>query len=57
MQQSKDYGEFPTTTRTTEINGKKYVVVNVYAGKKDFKKAFCDLAFRQVTADMKELNN
>ena len=43
----------PTTTNTETIDGKKYVVVSHYIGKKDFREVFGDIAFRQVLEEMK----
>ena len=47
-----EFGSAPTSTKQCEVGGKKYVVVSHYVGNKDFKKVFCDLAYRQVLADM-----
>ena len=45
-----NYSECKTTARTEDINGKKYIVVSHYAGRKDFKKIMCDYAFKQAIA-------
>ena len=50
-QLQKECERFPTTVRTCEINGKKFVVVSVYVGNKDFKKVFGDLAFNEALMD------
>lgn len=50
----EELGRYSTTTRVQKIKSNKYIVVSVYAGNKDFKKVFCDSAFRQVCADMKK---
>ena len=39
------------TVREELIDGKRYIVVSHYAGKKDFKKIICDHAFRQTLAE------
>ena len=53
MQQQfqEEYDRYPKTVRTHEIDGKKYVVTGVYAGNKDFKKVFGDLAFNEALKD------
>lgn len=53
MQQQfqEECDRYPKTVRTYEISGKKYVVVSVYVGNKDFNKVFGDLAFNQALKD------
>jgi len=53
MQQQfqEEYDRYPKTVRTCEINGKNYVVSGVYAGNKDFKKVFGELAFNEALKD------
>ena len=53
MQQQfqEEYDRYPKTVRTYEIGRKKYVVVSVYVGNKDFKKVFGDLAFNEASKD------
>lgn len=47
QQLQRECDRFPTTVRTYEISGKKYIVVSVYAGNKDFMKVFGELAFKE----------
>ncbi len=46
--------EHETTTRIEVINGRKYIVVSHYVGKKDFKKIICEHAFKQALAESKK---
>lgn len=50
----KELEQYPHTTQVTNIKGNKYIVVSVYAGNKDFKKIFCDLAYKQALSDLQK---